>query len=981
MDVRLKRPITALHLDAAREIGFDIDIQDFRIEEALSTPFKCVVHFESADHDLPFDEIVGRGAAFSIETKHQGTRIWSGIVSEFELVNAQAEGTALPDSTRHSGSSTYRLVIRPALWRLSLRRNSRIFQRQTAVEIVKALLKDWDIEVDATRSLLKEEPHPHYEFRVQYDESDLDFFSRILEEAGITYHIAPGNAVPHKSKEKGAQLTKIVLEDLPQRKKALYGVGSEDEAKKEPRRVIGYVGPNSVGNHSYEAHLYRLSATQRPRPGKHVLRDFDFRGRADAPPEHQTVLKREGSAGPGSEENYEQYQYAPGAFWTEKQECGTLKSDDLGTARVDPKELERHSHRALGADVTGRTVISFRTNALDLEPGAVFAIGTDDVLDKRFKLHHPHQAFGPLVRLMVTHRVIEAETLKELQADGTLSVSHSRTTYLITDQAVFAEEPYRPARITPKPKVYGVQSAVVVGRAGDEVYTDEFGRVRVQFPWDREGQFNEKSSCWMRVSQAWAGGGFGFFALPRVGHEVLVGFFEGDPDQPIIVGRVHNATTALPYPTSSQDNWTVSGIRTDSSPHGKGPAGYNELRFQDKKGSEQIHIQAQNAFAIIAKNSESHDVGNSFTVTVGHKDGGANSTLIMGPDEIELRTSHAKLSLKGGHITLESDTSMCIHTGSGALHVTGQGDINMAAGKNVAISAQASMAIDTGGELNLNCGAPNAPGTPVVFASTNGVRKAHAGHNTQTHPLGGGHGGPVIPIPHHALPVPPGGFRDVEVGEEPEVEPAAAAAAALEEPDAAEDEGVDNAKVPAVSGAAAAAELGSAAQQAAAKVKELPAPLYKQLLEAAGLPPNLTDSTTAFFDTAKKYVGTTVDAALKGSTRAVISSLILGGGTAGLGAVFRNSLTVGLRDTVVGSLTDIGATPFDKAQDKAAAALGQVFQRTTAATEKVTTPAVKAAALSGTPGALKKVLTPQQLEAVAAAQAADRADPSGSGSE
>src|SRR5262249_21062448 len=114
-------------------------------------------------------------------------------------------------------------------------------------------------------------------------------------------------------------------------------------------------------------------------------------------------------------------------------------------------------------------------------------------------------------------------------------------------QAVFAEHPHRPALKTPKPAIQGLQSAVVVGPPGDEIHTDEHGRVRVQFHWDREGKHDEGSSCWMRVSQGWAGASYGMVAIPRVGHEVLVAFLEGDPDHPVVVGRLYNATAPVPY--------------------------------------------------------------------------------------------------------------------------------------------------------------------------------------------------------------------------------------------------------------------------------------------------------------------------------------------------------------------------------------------------------------------------------------------------
>jgi type VI secretion system secreted protein VgrG len=184
-------------------------------------------------------------------------------------------------------------------------------------------------------------------------------------------------------------------------------------------------------------------------------------------------------------------------------------------------------------------------------------------------------------------------------------------------QAVFTDAPYRPAITTPKPDVVGVQSATVVGPKGQEIHTDEFGRVRVQFPWDREGKSDELSSCWIRVSQGWAGTGYGMIVLPRVGQEVLVGFLQGDPDQPIVVGRVFNATQQVPY--GLPGNKTRSTWKSDSSP---GSGGFNEIMFEDLQGQELVYVQAEKNRRKLVKNDE--------TITIGH-----DLTKYVKNDEIE----------------------------------------------------------------------------------------------------------------------------------------------------------------------------------------------------------------------------------------------------------------------------------------------------------------------------------------------------------
>lgn len=173
--------------------------------------------------------------------------------------------------------------------------------------------------------------------------------------------------------------------------------------------------------------------------------------------------------------------------------------------------------------------------------------------------------------------------------------------------------PYRPARTTPQPIVHGSQTAVVVGKSGEEIWVDKYGRVKVQFHWDREGKKDEKSSCWVRVSSTWAGKQWGAIQLPRIGQEVIVDFLEGDPDRPIITGRVYNADQMPPYDLPA--NQTQSGVKTRSS-KGGGTADFNELRFEDKKGEELLYIHAQRDQQNVVEHDDTLEIGNDQTRTI-----------------------------------------------------------------------------------------------------------------------------------------------------------------------------------------------------------------------------------------------------------------------------------------------------------------------------------------------------------------------------
>jgi len=191
------------------------------------------------------------------------------------------------------------------------------------------------------------------------------------------------------------------------------------------------------------------------------------------------------------------------------------------------------------------------------------------------------------------------------------------TSYSCAFVAMPSSQQFRPKRRTRKPFVQGPQTAFVVGPAGEEIFTDELGRVRVQFHWDRRGKNDQQSSCWIRVSQYWAGKGWGAIHIPRIGHEVIVDFLEGDPDQPIVVGRVYNGTNVPPY--KLPDNKTQSGVKSRSSLQGT-PDNFNEIRFEDLKGKEEINIHAERNLSTSVEADESHSVGHDRSTSIDHDD-------------------------------------------------------------------------------------------------------------------------------------------------------------------------------------------------------------------------------------------------------------------------------------------------------------------------------------------------------------------------
>ncbi len=255
---------------------------------------------------------------------------------------------------------------------------------------------------------------------------------------------------------------------------------------------------------------------------------------------------------------------------------------------------------------------------------------------------------------------------------GTTATADYRNTF----ECMPAATPFRPARATPRPVVPGCQPAVVVGPSGEEIYTDKYGRIKVQFYWDRLGANDEKSSCWMRVAEVWAGKNWGMVFTPRIGQEVLVDFLEGDPDQPVVTGRVYNALQMPPYDLPA--NMTQSGVKSRSS-KGGGAADFNELRFEDKKGSEDIYFHAQKDFHRFVENDDDLKVEHDQTITIkNHRteevtEGNETITIKKGNRTEEVTEGNETITIKTGNRLVSVDTGNDTHlvkTGNRAVTVS-----------------------------------------------------------------------------------------------------------------------------------------------------------------------------------------------------------------------------------------------------------------------------------------------------------------------
>lgn len=369
-----------------------------------------------------------------------------------------------------------------------------------------------------------------------------------------------------------------------------------------------------------------------------------------------------------------------------------------------------------------------RIRSEEIQAGAVISRGESTcrafTAGHRFQLkEHYRKAWNQWYTLMeVRHQASQAGSFQGDEEGGSGGEPGYRNEFVCLP----FKTPYRPVRRTPVPVVEGCQTAMVVGPQGEEIYTDDLGRVKVQFHWDREGKRNQESSCWIRVSQSGAGNRWGFFRLPRVGEEVVVDFLEGNPDRPLIVGSVYNASQMPPYPLPADKTKTV--MKTNSS---KGGDGFNEIRLEDQKGQEQVFIHAERNFDLRVKNDrmENVDGSSSFTVEKDVKEAikGTKHQSISGDrnekvDGTASLTAGADLQQKigsnfalqaGSEVHIKSGMNLVLETGASLTLKVGSNFININPA-GVIIKGNLVM-INSGGSAGSGAGArPNLPELPIA---------------------------------------------------------------------------------------------------------------------------------------------------------------------------------------------------------------------------------------------------------------------------
>lgn len=583
-----------------------------RVSEQLSRVPTIEVHFFCENEKLALREIVGKTMHLLAESEDKSSQRW------FRGTCVSAEFVSLLDV-----GAQFKAEIRPWLWFLTRRTDLRIYQNLTVVEIIQSVLEEYGFSGDLQNKL--SHTYEAREYCVQYRETDFDFLHRLMEEEGIYYYF-----------DHEPDTEKMVLMDD-------YG---KHVAVPEPSSLEFREYSMRSTHETVQPYVFEWSDLEKVRSGKVVLDDYNF--------ETSTAVLKSESVKTDRDhikEANERYDY-PGHF----------RSGDLG---------EHRARVRMEAEAVAHLTISGVSDAVNLAVGGTFSVSklpmASDVKEVMLT---------ECVHTFVQIEAFVADIFKGIKEHETLIDLPIKTDepHMVSFRVVEADKQYRAPLVTPWPKVGGIHTAMVTGPSGEEIHTDEYGRIKVQFHWDRDGNKDDKTTCWVRTMMPWTGKNWGAIAIPRIGQEVVIDFEEGDPDRPMCIGMLYNDRTMPPY--ALPDNKTQSGVKTNSS---KGGGGFNELMFEDKKGEELVRFQAEKDYEQIVKNNATITVGlekkdpgdltqtvhNDVTETINEgtytetvKKGDHITNIDMGDHNTTLKKGNMDVSVNSGKITVTAAQSI-----------------------------------------------------------------------------------------------------------------------------------------------------------------------------------------------------------------------------------------------------------------------------------------------------------------------------------
>jgi type VI secretion system secreted protein VgrG len=607
-------------------------IESLEGTESISRLFEFHVELlAEADTTVDPTELVGSKATVTLNlgAKQGGVRYFNGIITSFEQGPGDKEFNA------------YHATIRPGLWQLTLGANTRVFQNATALDVVKQVIGAYGLTIsDQTKG-----KYPQLEYCTQYSETDFYFISRLMQEHGISYWFE------HTDSD-----NKIVLAD---------DTSAYQECKESS--LIKYKIGDTGADAAYQAWVSEFYQTAAMVTGKHSTSDYGWG------PYQRTDAGDLASSSTYGKNAYDSYLYPAGSE-------GYVKTND----QISKQSLPTQTHmslenlflktRQLTSDAVTETYRG-EGNVRSFTPGYTFALTV-----------HPNSNLNKSYLLTsLTHAVMQAPPYRssdERPGDG----------YSNRFLGVLATVVYKAPAVYVKPRILGPQTAKVIVASGEEIEVDKYGRVNVQFWWDKVRAANTVDNTWVRVAQQWAGNGRGAYFWPRGGDEVIVDFLNGDPDNPIITGSVYNGVNVPKYPLP--DNSTRSGWVTRSSKGGTA-ANANELRLEDKKGSEQIFLNAEKDM--------DHRVENDLRLYVG----GQDSTIVV-KDQLDTIQGDRHSEVQG-NLFSKIDTNANVQIGGNLVEaITGNADVAVT-GNLTAKTADsnihvANLTIKTDSNTNLGVG-------------------------------------------------------------------------------------------------------------------------------------------------------------------------------------------------------------------------------------------------------------------------------------
>lgn len=608
--------------------GQELRVIGFQYHAEVASIFSCSVEIASENNAIDLQGLIGKSARLTLFDERNPQYIHG------EVVQAQ-------QGEQGNRYTLYTLQLAPKLAFYQYRKDQRIFQDQSAPDIIKKVLQQGGLEDDQVEWNLTGS-YSNRVYCTQYGETDLNFINRLMEEEGIYYFF-----------EHQHDRHLMVISDSKNRFRNIDG-----------ESVVRY--KERTGMVSSEESIYEFGASVSVHSGKVTLRDYSF---------EKSNLRLEHSDQQAEHTDLEQYHY---------QNNYTEPSQGKHLAKVRLQALSALAECAKG-----------KSDSLRLDVGKRFTIKD-----------HPNRGFNSEYTLLSV--AVEGKQPQSLGEGASTEGSQ----FSVAFRAIPSSVEYKTALETHQPKIEGTQTAIVTGPSGEEIYTDQHGRIKVQFHWDREGAYNESSSCWLRVCQTIAGNQWGSMVLPRVGQEVLVAFINGNPDRPLVKGALYNGSNQTPY--SLPQDKTKTLFKSHSSPGG---GGFNELQLEDKKGEERVYVRAEKDVDLFIQNEWKEWVGKEQHLTVGNSRhievGKELNTSVKSNHNVKTGDSYSEKSGQNTQIKINGS-----HTEQASQ------DISLKAGMTLVLQAGVELTLKAGGGLvKLDPSGVTIKG-PMVKINTGGAAQA-----------------------------------------------------------------------------------------------------------------------------------------------------------------------------------------------------------------------------------------------------------------